>query len=172
MRRKIYLPLLTLIMMGTVRATPEERSAQEAFLENVVQGVNGIVVTLRSIDSIDRIQIVVAPAEGLSIFLAFNNQKFQRPLTHDLFKTFLDRNGWQVEKVLIRDIVNGAFRADLILGKNGKKQTYDARSSDAIALGIRYGAKIFINEKVLEQERKLDEKRQKTFPGESEVRKL
>ena len=172
MRKKIYLPLLLFIVMGTIRAGQEEQPVREALLEDVVQGVNGIVVTLRSIDSIDRIQIVVAPAEGLSIFLAFKKQKFQRPLTHDLFKTFLDRNGWRVEKVLIRDIVNGAFHADLILGKNGKKQTYDARSSDAIALGIRYGAKIFIKEKVLEQERRLDERRRKAFQGESEVRKL
>ena len=169
-----FLVTIFLIPHAPARAAENKDKdvAREAVLEDVKLGEQGIVLTLRSIDTVDRIQIVVAEPEGFSILLALRKQKFKRPLTHDLFKNFLDRNGWSAEKILIRDIIDGAFHADVTIAKNGKRQVYDARSSDALALGLRFGAKIFIGEKVLQQERKLEEERQKPSQGKGETQRL
>ena len=174
----LFLPffLVTIFSIPRAPARAAENKVKDVVREAVVEDVGlteqGVVLTLRSLDTVDRIQIVVAKAEGLSILFALRKKKFQRPLTHDLFKNFLDRNGWRVEKILIRDIIGGAFHADVTIAKNGKRQTYDARSSDALALGLRYGSKIFISEKVLEQERKLEEERQKPSKGKGEIKRL
>ena len=181
MRKPAYLFLFSLFLV-TIFSIPhaparaaenkDKDIAREAVFEDVELSEHGIVLTLRSVDTVDRIQIVVAEAEGFSILYALRKQQFKRPLTHDLFKNFLDRNGWSVEKILIRDIIDGAFHADVTIAKNGKRQTYDARSSDAIAMGLRFGAKIFISEKVLAQERKLEEERQKPSKGKDEIKRL
>ena len=154
MTRKLCLCLMLFLMTEILPGAEESNQMREVILENVTRTHEGVVLALRSIDTIDLVHIVVGEAEGLSISLALRREKFTRPLTHDLFKNFLDRNGWRVEKVVIRDIQGGAFLADLVLGKDETKEIFDARPSDAIALGVRYGAKILVSEKVLERERK------------------
>ena len=82
-----------------------------------------------------------------------NHEKPERPLAHDLFKSFMDRNGWHVQKVLIRALKNDTYLADLTLENDHETQIYDARPSDAMAIGLRYGAKIYVNQQVFEQQK-------------------
>ncbi len=118
----------------------------------------GFALTLRAHDSEDRIEMVVGFLEGNSIEMARRGEKAERPLTHDIFKTFLDRNGWKVDRVVVRDLVNGTFLADLVFTKDGQKQVYDARPSDAIALALRSGTKIYVAQKVFDLQKEEDKK--------------
>ena len=120
-------------------------------------GHNGVTITLRAVDSQESIHMVVGFGEGQSIMAAMRRDHNPRPLTHDLFKSFLERNGWIVDKVLIRAFAHGAFFADLTFEKDHETQVYDARPSDAMALGLRYGAKIYVNEDLFDQQKQNDE---------------
>ncbi len=126
----------------------EPQGLREVTVDPVLLTNVGVALTLRARGNGDHVDMVIGLLEGQSIEMARRGEKAPRPMTHDIFKTFLDRNGWKVERVVVRDLVNGTFLADLVLQKDGQKQVYDARPSDAIALAVRYGATIFVAEKV------------------------
>ena len=134
----------------------------------------GVSLTLRASDSSGDIHMMVGLQEGQSIARAMHNNQGDRPMSHDLFKSFLDRNGWRVQRVLIRDLKDGTFYADMTVEKDQATQTYDARPSDAMAIGLRFGAKIFVSRQVFEEQKKSegDDEDQEVKPTEPETLKL
>ena len=168
MRRNVCRVMMMLLLcvwpslLGAPTSLPAAEKSKEDIREVVLDRLMltnaGFAVALRAVDSVDRIEMIVGFSEGHSINLAQLKKKAARPLTHDIFKTFLDRNGWQVERVVVRDLVNGTFLANLTFQKDGRQQTYDARPSDSIALALRSGAKIFVAEKVFQLQRREEEK--------------
>lgn len=113
----------------------------------------GVSLTLSDMDSPQSIHLMIGPAEGQAIVRALRHVKTPRPMTHDLMKIMLERDGWRVERVLIRDLIDNTFYADIVLEKNGQQQVIDARPSDAMAIGLRFDAKIFVRQKVFTLER-------------------
>ncbi len=108
-----------------------------------------IFVTLR--DKSEReIRIFITRDMGLSITLALKNEAPIRPLTHDLIKILLDKAGMKLDRVIIDDIWDDTFYAKLVLTHNNETIEVDSRSSDAIALALRYRAPIYAAEAVLE----------------------
>jgi bifunctional DNase/RNase len=98
------------------------------------------------------VRIWVGPAEAVSISNAIENEPMDRPLTHDLMKIFLDKLGASVERVIIDDLWKETFYAKITLVKpNGEISDIDARPSDAVAIGLRMKAPIYMAENVLEQ---------------------
>jgi len=89
--------------------------------------------------------------EAWSISLALENAPPERPLTHDLIKNILDKTGWKVERVLIDDLFNETYYAKITVAKNGDVLEIDSRPSDAIAVGLRAKAPIYMAESVLQQ---------------------
>lgn len=167
MRRTVCWMLVLLVLVALVFAQTrppatekqkENDRSREVVLDRLMLTNVGFALTLRAVEGADRIEMIVGFLEGQSINMAHRKEKAERPMTHDIFKTFLDRNGWRVERVVVRDLVNGTFVADLVFQKDGQKQIYDARPSDSIALALRSGAKIFVADKVFELQRKEDEK--------------
>jgi len=155
----LVLVLLTVPLLVSKKTTAEEKeSLREVTLQPALLTNMGFALTLRAREGNGRIEMIVGFPEGQSIEMARRGEKAPRPLTHDIFKTFLDRNGWKVERVIVRDLVQGTFLADLILEREGQKQVYDSRPSDAIALALRSGAKIFVADKVFALQRLEDEK--------------
>jgi bifunctional DNase/RNase len=132
----------------------------------------GVNITLRDVDSRKTIHMMIGFAEGESIVQAMRGRERSRPMTHDLMKNFLDRNNWKVDRVVIRDLVRGTFRANLILVRNDETQIFDARPSDAMAIGLRYGARIFVNEEVFEQQKEYEETPEQGKPSEPESLRL
>jgi len=91
-----------------------------------------------------QLPIVIGAFEAQSIAIALEKDiKPPRPLTHDLFKTFSDTFFINLSRVIIHNLVDGIFYASLIFVKDGQEHTIDARTSDAIALALRYKAPIF-----------------------------
>ena len=72
-------------------------------------------------------------------------------MTHDLFKTFADRFQLKVTKVIIHKLIDGIFYSSLICENNDKEEIIDARTSDAIALALRFNAPIFTYPNILDK---------------------
>lgn len=96
-----------------------------------------------------RLPIIIGGVEAQAIAIQVENIKPARPLTHDLFKNLSDKMDITLKEVIINDLVEGIFHAKLILGHNGKDVEIDARSSDAIALALRFDCKIYTYEFIL-----------------------
>ena len=93
--------------------------------------------------------IWIGAAEGNSIALAMSNVKAARPLTHDLIVSIFDRIEIEIARVVISDLIDNTFYASLYLLHNNKEFHIDSRPSDAIAIAIRIGAPVFVEEEVL-----------------------
>ena len=148
-------------------AAQRRNEAVEVTVEDLVATPVGVSITLRAPGSSDRIRMLIGVSEGRSISRAMRNRKSSRPMTHDLFKEFLDRNGWTVQKVLIRDLASGTFLADLTVEKDSETQVYDARPSDAMAIALRFGAKIYVNKHVFKQQRENENRQEKRVKPDS-----
>ncbi len=89
--------------------------------------------------------------EAQAIALALENVKPPRPLTHDLAKSLIEKLEGKVDKVVISDLKNNTFYAQILIKKNGESIKVDSRPSDAIALALRLNVPIFIDETVLDK---------------------
>ncbi|MFD1314507.1 bifunctional nuclease domain-containing protein [Namhaeicola litoreus] len=96
--------------------------------------------------------IIIGAFEAQSIAIALEKEiKPPRPLTHDLFKTFADRFNIHIKQVIIHKLVDGVFYSSLICESDGIEEIIDARTSDAIALAIRFQSPIFTFENILDK---------------------
>ncbi len=97
-----------------------------------------------------RFSVMIGEPEAQSIALKINNKKSPRPLTHDLIKNILNVFEAELQKVLIYDMVNDVFYAELYIKKDDKVLIIDARTSDAVALAVRSDCPIFIKSEILD----------------------
>ena len=96
--------------------------------------------------------IIIGAFEAQSIAIALEKEiRPPRPLTHDLFKTFSDRFSIEIKEVIIHKLVDGVFFSSLICQKDGVEEVLDARTSDAIAIAVRFEAPIFTYENILDK---------------------
>ena len=99
-----------------------------------------------------KLPIVIGTNEAQSIAIAIEKEiKPPRPLTHDLFKNFCVRFDIKIKKVIIHKLVDGVFYSSVICERDGVEEVIDSRSSDAIALAIRFEAPIYTYENILEK---------------------
>jgi len=96
-----------------------------------------------------RLPIIIGGFEAQAIAIELEKMTPSRPLTHDLFKNFADEFDIHVQEVIIYNLVEGIFFAKLICEKDGKEIEIDSRTSDAIALAVRFECNIFTYEFVL-----------------------
>lgn len=104
---------------------------------------------LSEVEGDRRLPIIIGGVEAQAIAIQVENIKPARPLTHDLFKNLSDTMNISLKEVIINDLVEGIFHAKLVLEQQGKKVEIDARSSDAIALALRFDCTIFTYEFIL-----------------------
>jgi|TARA_B110000977_G_scaffold44642_1_gene60624 bifunctional DNase/RNase len=96
--------------------------------------------------------IIIGAFEAQSIAIALEKEiRPPRPLTHDLFKTFSDRFSIQIKEVIIHKLVDGVFFSSLVCEKEGIEEIIDTRTSDAIAIAVRFEAPIFTYENILDK---------------------
>ncbi len=98
-----------------------------------------------------RLPIVIGAFEAQAIAIELESMTPTRPLTHDLFKHLAHAFDIQVEEVLIYNLLEGIFYAKLICNNGEKKEEIDARTSDAIALAVRFNCPIYTYEFILSQ---------------------
>jgi bifunctional DNase/RNase len=109
------------------------------------------VVILKDPERERYLPIWVGPWEANAIALRLQGQTPERPMTHDLFVAALEELGARLERVVITELADETFYARLHLATDGPAAEVDARPSDAIALAIRTGARVFAAEEVLAQ---------------------
>ena len=99
-----------------------------------------------------RLPIIIGGFEAQSIAIALEKElKPKRPLTHDLFKNFAERFNIYVKQVIIHKLVDGVFYSSLICERDKIEEIIDARTSDAIAMALRFNAPIFVYDSILKQ---------------------
>lgn len=109
-------------------------------------------LVLKEEDGERTLPIIIGAFEAQAIAIALEkNIKPPRPLTHDLFKTFADRFKIVVKQVIIHKLVDGVFFSSLICEKDKIEEIIDARTSDAIALAVRFNAPIFTYKNILDK---------------------
>lgn len=96
-----------------------------------------------------RLPIIIGGFEAQAIAIELEKMTPSRPLTHDLFKTFAETFDITVNEVLIYNLVEGIFYAKLLCNDGTKDVEIDARTSDAIALAVRFNCPIFTYEFIL-----------------------
>ena len=97
-----------------------------------------------------RLPIVIGSFEAQAIAVALERMLPNRPLTHDLFKNAFDTFEIQLKEVIISNLLDGIFYARLVCMKNGELFEIDSRTSDAIAMAVRFECPIFTYDFILE----------------------
>lgn len=96
-----------------------------------------------------RIPIIIGPIEAQSIAIQLEGLKPPRPLTHDLFKQMATSFGIEVTEIIIYKLEEGIFYSELICTRNEKQIIIDSRTSDAVALSLRFNCPIYTTEEII-----------------------
>jgi bifunctional DNase/RNase len=112
---------------------------------------NTPIIILKSDENEQTVPIWIGLLEATAIVSALQKVKFERPMTHDLLKNFIDEMKVQVTRVEVCDLHENTFYARIYCTHDQKEFDVDARPSDAIAVAIRADAPIFMDEKVIEK---------------------
>ncbi len=96
-----------------------------------------------------RLPIIIGMFEAQAIAIEIEKIIPNRPMTHDLFKSFAHSFDYKVEEIIISDLKEGVFFAKIICSNDAKTIEVDARPSDAIAIGLRFEAPIYTHEAIL-----------------------
>lgn len=109
-------------------------------------------LVLSEVDGKRTLPIIIGAFEAQSIAIALEKEiRPPRPLTHDLFKTFADRFQIVIKKIIIHKLVDGVFFSSLMCERDGVEEVVDTRTSDAIALAVRFQAPIYTYENILDK---------------------
>ncbi len=119
-------------------------------LSHSVSQSHNYAVVLGEQEGSRRLPIVIGAFEAQAIAVAMERMTPNRPLTHDLFKNSLDTFGIDLKEVIINDLLDGIFYAKLVCLWRGEIIEIDSRTSDALAMAVRFGCPVFTYEFILE----------------------
>lgn len=109
------------------------------------------VVILKDTASNRYLPIWIGPYEADAITIHLQDVQVPRPLTHDLIIKVIEELGAKVERVVVSELNNDTFYAHVILTVDGKETSIDSRPSDAVALAVRAGCSIYVEDEVMER---------------------
>lgn len=112
---------------------------------------NTPIVLLREVNGTRYLPIWIGAGEATAIAFALEGVEPQRPLTHDLLRSSAEALGASVDRVVVTELRDGIYYADLVFTRDGEETIVSARPSDAIALAARTGAPISVYPSVLEE---------------------
>jgi bifunctional DNase/RNase len=120
-------------------------------LSHSITQSNSYAVILGEIGGTRRLPIVIGGFEAQAIAVALENMQPSRPLTHDLMKNFMSAFDIQLQEVYISDLQEGIFYSKLVCYTANDTIEIDSRTSDALALAVRFGCPIYVNASVLDK---------------------
>lgn len=120
-------------------------------LSHTITHSQSYAVVLGEKDGSRRLPIVIGAFEAQAIAVAMERMNPARPLTHDLMKNLCLEFDIELKEVIINKLMDAIFYARLVCQKNGKLLEIDSRTSDALALAVRFGCPIYTYEAILEQ---------------------
>ncbi len=119
-------------------------------LSHSITQSNSYAVVLGEVNGLRRLPIVIGGFEAQAIAVALEKMKPTRPLTHDLMKNFMLAFSIDLHEVIISDLQEGIFYSKLLCSNEADTVEIDSRTSDAIALAVRFGCPIFIYENIFD----------------------
>jgi hypothetical protein len=119
-------------------------------LSHSISQTNSYAVVLGEVNGIRRLPIVIGGFEAQAIAVALERMKPTRPLTHDLMKNFMLAFNIDLHEVIISDLQEGIFYSKLLCSTEVDTVEIDSRTSDALAMAVRFGCPIFIYENIFE----------------------
>jgi bifunctional DNase/RNase len=120
-------------------------------LSHSITQTHSYAVVLGELNGLRRLPIVIGGFEAQAIAVALEKMQPSRPLTHDLMKNFMNAFNVELHEVIISDLNDGIFYAKLICTDKKETLEIDSRTSDALALAVRFGCPIYTYENILEQ---------------------
>ena len=120
-------------------------------LSHSITQTHSYAVVLVETNGLRRLPIVIGGFEAQAIAVALERMQPSRPLTHDLMKNFMTAFGVQLQEVYICDLQEGIFYSKLVCFTANDTIEIDSRTSDAIALAVRFGCPIYVYSNILEQ---------------------
>ena len=109
------------------------------------------VIVLREKDGERSFPIIIGIFEAVSIDRHLKGIEIPRPLTHDLVRNVIREMGGELERIVVNDLRDNTFYARLHVRRDGEDIEVDSRPSDAIALAVRTGCPVFVEDSVLEK---------------------
>ncbi|ANI88932.1 hypothetical protein A9P82_06260 [Arachidicoccus ginsenosidimutans] len=119
-------------------------------LSHSMSGTQSYAVVLGEVNGLRKLPIVIGGFEAQAIAVALERMKPSRPLTHDLIKNFTAAFNIELVEVIINDLQEGVFYSTLVCINDKQTAEIDSRTSDAIALAVRFGCPIYTYEHILE----------------------
>jgi hypothetical protein len=119
-------------------------------LSHSITQTNSYAVVLGEVNGLRRLPIVIGGFEAQAIAVALERMKPTRPLTHDLMKNFMMAFKIDLHEVIIADLQEGIFYSKLLCSSEADTVEIDSRTSDALALAVRFGCPIYIYENIFD----------------------
>jgi bifunctional DNase/RNase len=119
-------------------------------LSHSITQTHSYAVVLGETNGLRRLPIVIGGFEAQAIAVALERMQPSRPLTHDLMKNFMSAFNVDLQEILISDLQEGIFFSKLVCYTENDTVEIDSRTSDAIALAVRFGCPIYTFEHILE----------------------
>ncbi len=119
-------------------------------LSHSITQTNSYAVVLGEVYGLRRLPIVIGGFEAQAIAVALEKMNPSRPLTHDLMKNFMVAFSVDLHEIIISDLQEGIFFSKLVCSNEQESIEIDSRTSDAIALAVRFGCPIYTYEKILD----------------------
>lgn len=120
-------------------------------LSHSIRQTHSYAVVLGEINGLRRLPIVIGGFEAQAIAVALEKMSPSRPLTHDLMKNFMLAFNIDLHEILISDLQEGIFYSKLVCSSSNDTIEIDSRTSDALALAVRFGCPIYTYEHILEE---------------------
>jgi bifunctional DNase/RNase len=119
-------------------------------LSHSITQTHSYAVVLGEVNGMRRLPIVIGGFEAQAIAVALEKMQPSRPLTHDLMKNFMNAFGIDLNEIIICDLQEGIFYSKLVCSSENDTVEIDSRTSDALALAVRFGCPIYTYENILE----------------------
>ncbi|MDX2047552.1 MAG: bifunctional nuclease family protein [Chitinophagaceae bacterium] len=119
-------------------------------LSHSITQTHSYAVVLGEVNGLRRLPIVIGGFEAQAIAVALERMQPSRPLTHDLMKNFMMAFSVELHEIIICDLQEGIFYSKLICSNDNDTVEIDSRTSDALALAVRFGCPIYTYENILE----------------------
>lgn len=120
-------------------------------LSHSITQTHSYAVVLGEVNGLRRLPIVIGGFEAQAIAVALERMNPSRPLTHDLMKNFMLAFNVELHEIVINDLQGGIFYSKLVCSSANDTVEIDSRTSDALALAVRFGCSIFTYENILDQ---------------------
>ncbi|MFC4261745.1 bifunctional nuclease family protein [Ferruginibacter yonginensis] len=120
-------------------------------LSHSITQTQSYAVVLGEVNGLRRLPIVIGGFEAQAIAVALERMNPSRPLTHDLMKNFMMAFNVDMHEIVINDLQEGIFYSKLVCSSNNDTVEIDSRTSDALALAVRFGCPIYTYENILDQ---------------------